>query len=127
MNGDEQGQSKSRSANQKTAGSNEYDVQIEALRLESLKDAKSSNENDVEIARQKSEEMRASAALDHTLDMMRENYKNEQHYRETIASVGKWTLVCTTFLIVQIFNISSRTAIAAEEAKFGTAAGSRRI
>jgi hypothetical protein len=117
---DQNSNSKPRNTSQKMVGSNEYDVQMEQIRVDALKESKSSNEYDENIAKWKIEETKVLAELNHTLDMQNAAYKDAQHLRETIATVGKWALVCGTYLTVQILSISSRTEIAKQEAQFGT-------
>jgi hypothetical protein len=64
---------------------NEYDVQIEKLRLE----------QDLEITRWKIEEQRSKAALDNTLEALRETYRGEQRKRDSFLS----TLTLVTFFL----------------------------
>jgi hypothetical protein len=114
-------QQQQRSTNQK-AGSNEYDVEMEKMRLEASKESKSTNEHDEKIAQWKLAEVKAMAELDHTLAMTREKFKNEQQIRDTYASIAKWFLVCATIAATQITNTLSHSKVAATEAQFGTPA-----
>jgi hypothetical protein len=56
---------------------NEYDVEIEKLRLE----------QSLEIARWNLEESRALAALNHTLALVRENHKSSQRIWDNASSM----------------------------------------
>jgi hypothetical protein len=119
MNNDQGSTSKRQATPRVTSGSNEFDVEIEKLRLETNKEAYATNEHDANIAKWKMEEVRALAQLDHNLAMARDLSQDGQHLRNSVVTVIKWTLVCGTIAATQIMRTISEGKIGQAEAQFG--------
>lgn len=112
----------------KTGASNEYDVEMEKLRLEAahkireieLANTCETNQFDVSIAGLKAEEEKLLMNLRHEIEVSKLRYNDGAHLRNSIVTVIQWTLACSTIAAIQIVKMIADGKVAQREAELGT-------